>query len=84
MGWVVNTMPRPLNPRERPGTNRTGDWIVPRAKLDGWAKSCPTGIDPWTVQRVAIRYTDCAIPALLIIYYSFKTSMTYRAYICAW
>jgi hypothetical protein len=28
-GWVDSTMPRPLYPRERPGTHYTGGW-------EGW------------------------------------------------
>ena len=36
----------------------------PRAGLDGCEKSRPTpAFDPQTVQFVASRYTDCAIPA---------------------
>ena len=82
MEWVVNATPRPLFPRERPGTNRTGGWVGPRARLDGCRKSCPAPeFDPWTVQSVASRYTSYAIPALFIIYYSFTASIYYRAYI---
>jgi hypothetical protein len=33
-GWVVSTAPRPLYPRERPGTHSTGCWVGPRAGLD--------------------------------------------------
>jgi hypothetical protein len=43
-GWVVSTTPRPLDPRERPGTNCTGGWVDPRAGLDVCEKSRPTGI----------------------------------------
>ena len=25
----------------RPGIHCTGDWVDPRASLDGWGKSCP-------------------------------------------
>ena len=35
MGWVANTTPRPLYPRERPGTNSIGGWVGQRAGLDG-------------------------------------------------
>ena len=35
MGWVVNATPRPLYPRERPGTHCIGDWVSPRTGLDG-------------------------------------------------
>ena len=41
MGWVVNTTPRPLYPREGPGTHCTGGWVGPRAGLDGCGKSRP-------------------------------------------
>jgi hypothetical protein len=33
-GWVVSTTPRPLYPRERPGTHCTGGWVGPRTGLD--------------------------------------------------
>ena len=35
MGWVVNATPRPLYPRERPGTHCTGGWVGTRAGPDG-------------------------------------------------
>ena len=37
-------MPRPLYPRERPGTHWVGGWLGPRASLDRCGKSRPTGI----------------------------------------
>ena len=41
-------------------------WVGPRAGLDKCGKSRPpVGFDPQTVQPVAIRYTDCAIPTQL-------------------
>jgi hypothetical protein len=40
-GWVVSTTPRPLYPRERPGTHCTGGWVGPRAGLDICEKSRP-------------------------------------------
>jgi hypothetical protein len=40
-GWVVSTTPRPLYPRERPGTLYTGGWVGPRAGLDVCEKSHP-------------------------------------------
>ena len=33
--WLA-ARPGLLYPRERPGTNYTGDWVGPRAGLDGW------------------------------------------------
>ena len=51
-------------PRERPRTHFIGGWVGTRAGLDGCGKSHRTlGTDPRTVQRVASRYTDRAIPA---------------------
>jgi hypothetical protein len=40
-GWVVSTTPRPLYPRERPGTHCTGGWVDLRAGLDVCEKSRP-------------------------------------------
>jgi len=39
--WVVKATPRPLYPRERPGTHCIGGWVGPRAGLDGCRKSRP-------------------------------------------
>ena len=64
MGWVVNATPRQLCPRERPGTYSMGGCVGPGAGLDGGEKSHPPpGFDLRTIQLVASRYTDCAIPA---------------------
>ena len=64
MGRVVDATPRPLYPRERPGTHCIGGWLGPRAGLDRCGKSRPLpGFDPRTVQPVASRYTDWDIPA---------------------
>ena len=57
--WDISTTPRPLYPRERPGTRCTGGWVGPTAGLDWCGKSRPPpGFDPSTVQPVASRYTD--------------------------
>jgi len=53
MEWVVKATPRPLYPRERPGTHCMGGWVGPSSGLDG----CEPGFDPRTVQPVASRYT---------------------------
>jgi hypothetical protein len=65
-GWVVKTTPRPLYPRERPGTHCTGGWVGPTAGLDGCGKlRPPPEFDHRTVQPVASRYTDWAVLAYL-------------------
>jgi len=57
MGWVVNATPRPLYPRERPGSHCTGGWVDLRAGLDGCVKSRPPPeFDPRTFQPVASHY----------------------------
>ena len=66
-GWVVSITPRSLYPWERPVTYCTRGWVGPRTGLDVCGKSRPPpGFDPRTVQPLASRYTDCAIPALII------------------
>jgi hypothetical protein len=62
MGWVVNATPRLLYLRESPGTNCVEGLVGPRATLKWRGKSPLTRFDPRTVQPVASRYTDCAIP----------------------
>ena len=63
-GWVVNATPRPLYPREGPGTHCTGVWVGPRAGPDWSGKfRLRTGFDLRTVRSVASRYTDSAIAA---------------------
>ena len=57
-GWVDSATPRPLYPRERPGTHCTGGWVGPRAGLDGRGKSPLPGFNPRTVQPLTSRYTD--------------------------
>jgi hypothetical protein len=60
-GWVVNATPRPLYPREWPGTHCTGGWVGLSGRV--LKISPPPGFDPRTVQPVASRYTDYAILA---------------------
>ena len=56
--------PAALPPGKRPHTHCTGGWMGPRGR-SGWVQnvSFPRGFDPRTVQLVASRYTDWAIPA---------------------
>jgi len=58
MGWVVNATPRPLYPRERPGTYWAEDWWAPEQVWTGAENLAPPAFDPRTVQPVASRYTD--------------------------
>ena len=52
-----------LTPWERSVTQCIGDWVGPRAGLERCGKSRPPpGFDSRTVQPVASRYTDRAIP----------------------
>ena len=56
--------PAALPPWKRPGTHFIGGWVGPRACLDGCGKISPSpGFDPRTLQPVASRYADYAIPA---------------------
>jgi hypothetical protein len=60
-GWLT---PRPLYPREWPGTYCIGGWVAPRAGLDWCGNShLSFGFDPRTE---ASRYTDWAIPVPFI------------------
>ena len=60
----LNATPRTLYRREKPGTHCTGGWVGPRAGLYRCGKfRHPPAFDPRTVQPVASRYTDWAIPA---------------------
>jgi len=59
MGLVVISTPRPFYSRQRLDTHCIGAWVGLRAGLDRSGKYRPQlGFDPWTVQRVASRYTD--------------------------
>jgi len=56
-----------LHPGKRHVTHCIGGLVGPRAGLDECGKfRPPPGFDPRTVQAVASRYTDCAIPAQCI------------------
>ena len=57
MGWVVNATPRPLYPRNRPGTHSLRGRVGPRASVEVCATPrLPPGFDPRTVQVAASRY----------------------------
>jgi hypothetical protein len=62
---VVSTTPRPLYPRERPGTHCIGGWVGLRSGLDVCEKSRPPpGFGPRTVLPIVSRYTDSATRTL--------------------
>jgi hypothetical protein len=64
-GWVVNATPRPLYPRERPGTHSIGGWVGHRAGLDRCGKSLPQpGFDPRTESLYRLR---CHCPLYIYI-----------------
>ena len=68
--WVCGQhhAPAALAPRKRPVTHCIGGWISHKACLDGCGKSRqPPGFDPRSVQPVASRYTDWAIPAPAVL-----------------
>ena len=51
--------PAALLPEKRHGNPYTGDWVGPRAGLDGCRKISPQPeFDPWTAQPVAISCTN--------------------------
>ena len=61
---MVNATPRPLHPRERPGTHCIEGWKGPTAGLDRGGKTRPPpGFDTRTIQSVESRYTDWTITA---------------------
>ena len=63
MRWVVNATLRPLYHRERTVTYYTGRWVGPSSGVDRCGISRrPPGFDPRTVQPVASRYINWAIP----------------------
>jgi hypothetical protein len=50
------------------GFHCTGSWVGPRTGLQGCRKfRPPPGFDPRTVQHMASHYTDCAIPAQVVV-----------------
>jgi len=62
---MVNATPRPVYPRERPGTHCIGAWVAPQPVWTGAENLAPPppGFDPRAVQPVAIRNTDRDAPA---------------------
>ena len=75
-----------LPPEKRPCTHGTEGWACPRAVWTVRNMSPPPRFEPRTVQPVASRYTDCAIPVhkrsvqycatVNITYYCWPSSVT--------
>jgi hypothetical protein len=60
MGWVVNATPRPLCPRERPGTHCIGGLVGPRAGLDKCGKyRLPPGWLGWKSIKYNVGRSSC-------------------------
>ena len=60
-------VPAALPPGKRPGTHYIGGWEGSRTGLYWCGKSHPPPeFDPQTVQLVASRYIDCAIPVHIV------------------
>jgi hypothetical protein len=69
--WVGGQFHAPdaLPPEKIPGVHCIESWVGPGAGLDGCGKSrFPQGFNPRTVQPVAIRYTEYAIPTSCVKY----------------
>ena len=63
--------PAALPPGKRPDIHFVGSWVGSSSGLDGCGKSRPPpGFDPRTIQPVASRYPDWAIPAHRHVLYS--------------
>jgi hypothetical protein len=70
MGWVVNATPRPLYPREGPGTHCIGGQQAESGRVR--TISPPPEFDPRTFKPVASRYTEWAIEAHTMLLYTFN------------
>jgi hypothetical protein len=75
MGWVVNATPWPLYSGKETRYSLYRRLGGPQDRSERVRKMSP-GFDPWTVQPVASRYTDCAIPAHVYCKNSFKNYHT--------
>jgi hypothetical protein len=70
--WVVSTTPRPLYPREKPGTQCTGGWVSLRAGLNVCEKSRP--------HRVSIPGPSSRSQSLYRLSYRAHTYIIYNSY----
>jgi hypothetical protein len=80
--------PAALPPGKSPGTHFIGGWVDPRAGLDDmekWKFFILPGLElplPLVVQPVANRYTDWAIPAPLLIIFTFTKAWSLTGGFC--
>jgi len=59
--------PAALPMGKRPSTHCAGGWVVSRASLDRCRLArTPPQFDPYTVQPIASRYTNCTVLAVEI------------------
>jgi hypothetical protein len=71
--WSASRFGR-FPPRETaPGTHQIKGWVDPRARLDDMENS---NSDPFVIQPIESRYTDCAIPAPYFIFIRFQSEPT--------
>jgi len=68
MRVVANAMPRPPYPWKRGPVPTVWDAVGNQSQNRwGCKRTRPQlGFNPWIIQPVVSRYTDCAVPALLI------------------
>jgi hypothetical protein len=53
--------PAALPPEKRPASHYAGGWVGHQGlSRRVWRISLQPGFDPWTIQPVASRYTDCS------------------------
>jgi hypothetical protein len=60
--------PAALPPGKRPGTHCLGEWVVQGRSGKFWKNSPSPVLDPQTVQPIATRYFDYAIPDHILRY----------------
>jgi hypothetical protein len=79
---VVSTTPRPLYPRERPGTHCKEGWLGPRAGLDVYEKSRPHRDYTKRVNPKNIR-TGVAICTAVVVAQTMSSESVCQV-VCSW
>jgi hypothetical protein len=79
---VVSPTPRPIYPRERPGTHCTGSWVGPRAGLDACEKSRPhrDSENHWANMKFCLRFEVLTVVSMKIqaFWHMMPCRMVYR------